>query len=340
MPNRRAFLKYLVALVVGLILRQSVVLPKTAMSNLTRKTNPNRERKWKKNPQAKLSFVVVSDIHIARQNAIRNFSATLDDNYNSKPDAMVVVGDLGDGLLRDYNTLDNELVENKIEIEYPIYWTIGNHEFYGAFYKFGLWSPKTFPNSETDAIAIDSFLKLANRDKVYGDTWINGYHLIFLGTEKSRMSDMSYTDDAFLLDTQLDWLETALKDNDQPPRPIFVFLHQLIPYATLGGLQPGSVIQWQKLKDILSQHPAVILFNGHTHYELDYKYMVSKASFTIVNSSSLTNPIDRNKTPIMDSGPGLVVEVYNEKVVIRGRDFLNKEWISGAEITVQNNSRI
>jgi len=148
------------------------------------------------------------------------------------------------------------------------------------------------------------------------------------------MSNLTYTDSAFLSDTQLDWFQDALKNNKQSPRPIFVFLHQPIPYITLGGLQHGFVIQWQKLNAILSQHPEVILFNGHTHYELDYKNMVSKANFTIVNSSSLAKPIDRNKKLIMNSAPGLVVEVYNKKVVIKGRDFLKQEWISAAEITV------
>ncbi|MDR3599831.1 MAG: metallophosphoesterase [Desulfosporosinus sp.] len=332
MPTRRAFLKYLVGFGTWSLLAWNVILPKTALSISTRTFKPGQQ--WLKNPQVKLSFVVVSDIHIARMNAIRNFSATLNDNYNSKPDAMVVIGDLGDGLSRDYNTLNNELAEHKLEINYPIYWTIGNHEFYGSFYKYGLWSPKSFPNRETDATAIKRFLTLAGREKVYGDTWINDYHFIFLGSEKSRMSNMNYTDAAFLSDTQLEWLQNALKKNEQLHKPIFVFLHQPIPYTTLGGLQQGFVIQWQTLNAILSQHSEVILFNGHTHYELDYKNMVSKANYTIVNSSSLANPIDRNKTPIMNSAPGLVVEVYNGKVVIKGRDFLKSDWVSAAEITV------
>lgn len=316
----------------GLLLWLNVISPKTAILSSKRTTNP--EQRWIKNPEAKLSFIVVSDIHIARLDAVKHFSALLHDNYSSKPDAMVVVGDLGDGLPRDYNTINNELTDHKFEINYPIYWAIGNHEFYGGFYKYGLWSPKTFPNSETDISEINRFLGLAKRGKVYGDTWVHDYHFILLGSEKSRMSDLSYTDSAFLSDTQLDWLQNSLKINEQPHKPVFVFLHQPIPYTTLGGLQKGSVIQWQKLNAILSRHPEVILFNGHTHYELDYKNMVSKASFTIVNSSSLASPIDRNKKPIMNSAPGLVVEVYNEKVVIKGRDFLKQDWISEAEITV------
>jgi len=197
-----------------------------------------------------------------------------------------------------------------------------------------LWSPKTFPNHETDALAIDRFLELANRDLVYGDTWINDYHFIFLGSERSRISDISYTDEAFLSDTQMDWLQNILNNNDGPRhKAIFVFLHQPIPYSTEGGLHQGYVIQWERLNSILSLHPEVILFNGHTHYELDYQNMESKEGFTIVNSSSLVSPIDKIRKPIMNSAPGLVVEVYNEKVVIKGRDFLKQDWICGAEIT-------
>jgi 3',5'-cyclic-AMP phosphodiesterase len=332
MTTGKTFLKCLVGLGIGALLWQNVMLPQSAISSSTRTRIAKQH--WTKNPQAKLSFVVVSDIHIARLNAIRNFSVVLNSNYHSKPDAMVVNGDLGDGLWRDYNTLDNELTMHKIEINYPIYWTIGNHEFYGAFYDYGLWSPKTFPNKETDATAIDRFLRLANRDKVYGDTWINDYHFIFLGSEKSRMGDLSYSDAAFLSDTQLDWLRNSLENNEKPAMPIFVFLHQPIPYNTLGGFQPGDVLQWQKLNAILSQHPEVILFNGHTHYELDQKTMVSKENFSIVNSSSLASPIDRNRKPILNSAPGLVVEVFKGKVVIKGRDFLKSHWVPGAEITI------
>lgn len=336
MPTRRAFLKCLAGLGVGSLLSWNLMLPKTAISRSVR----TFEQQWTKNQKARLSFVVISDIHIGRMNAIKHFSACLKDNFNSKPDAMVVVGDLGDGLPWDYHLLNSELDRHKLDINYPIYWTIGNHEFYGGFYRNGLWSPETFPNRETDVLAIDRFLTLANRDKVYGDAWINDYHFIFLGPEKSRMSDRRYLDLAFLSNAQLNWLENVLKkDKDEKHgRPIFVFLHQPIPYTTLGGLQRGYVIQWQGLNDILSQYPEVILFNGHTHYEIDYKNLVSEANFTIVNSSSLAYPIDRNRKHILNSAPGLVVEVYDEKVVVRGREFLQQDWINAAEITVSEPS--
>ncbi|MDQ7092984.1 metallophosphoesterase [Desulfosporosinus sp. PR] len=330
MTTRRTFLKCLAGVGVGTLLSWNVALPKTALSRSFRTI----ERPWTKNQKAKLSFVVVSDIHIARLNALRNFSALLKDNYNSKPDAMVVVGDLGDGLPRDYHILNNELNRHRLAVDYPIYWTMGNHEFYGGFYKKGLWSPNTFPNGETDALAIERFLTLAERDKIYGDIWLNDYHFIFLGSERSRISNRNYLDSAFLSETQLNWFRNILIKNKKPFKPMFVFLHQPIPYNSLEGLQRGYVLQWQTLNDILSQHPEVILFNGHTHYEIDYKYMVSEANFTIVNSSSLAYPIDRNRNLIKNWAPGFVVEAYDEKVVIKGREFLSQNWINAAEISV------
>jgi Icc protein len=91
----------LAGLGVGSLLSWHVIMPKTAISRSIKTS----EQQWIKDQKTKLSFVVVSDIHIARLNALRNFSATLNDNYKSKPDVMVVVGDLGDGLPRDYNRI-------------------------------------------------------------------------------------------------------------------------------------------------------------------------------------------------------------------------------------------
>lgn len=329
MPTRRTFLKYLAGLGVGSVLSWDVLIPKTAITEPI--TAPEQ---LVKDQKVQLLFVVVSDIHIGRWKAENHFSALLSDNYSSKPDAMVVVGDLGDGLPRYYNILNNLLDKHKLEINYPIYWTIGNHEYYSGFYKKGRWSPRTFPNQETDSSAIDRFLTFAKRDKVYGDAWVKDYHFIFLGSEKSRMSRMSYRDLAYLSDAQLNWLEDILQADKKRQKPIFVFLHQPFAYATLGGLQPGYVIQWQRLNDILAQYPKVILFNGHTHYKIEHRTMISEADFSIVNSSSLACPIDRNHRLIKNSAPGFIVEVYDTKVVIKGREFLEQNWIGGAEITV------
>jgi 3',5'-cyclic-AMP phosphodiesterase len=330
MPTRRDFLKCMAGLGVGSLLSWNVMLPKSAISKALRTS----EQEWMKSQKAKVSFVVVSDVHIGRINALKHFSSLLKDNFNSKPDAMVVVGDLGDGISRDYQMLNDELDRHRLEINYPIYWTIGNHEFYGAFHRDGFWSPETFPNRETDAKAIDRFLTFAKRDKVYGDAWVNDYHFIFLGTEKSRMSDWSYMDFACISEEQLYWLENVLRNDYKPGKPIFVFLHQPFPYKTLEGLEHGYVIQWHKLNDILSQYPEVVLFNGHTHLKPDHNNMISEEKYTIVNASSLAYPIDRDRNHILNFAPGLVVEVYDQKVVIKGRDYFKKDWINSTEISV------
>ena len=331
MPTRRDFLKCLVGLGMGSLLSWNL-LPKTEVV-VSAKTDS--QQLWTKSQESTLTFVVVSDLHINRLNAVSHFSALLNDNFNSRPDAMVVVGDLGDGRPRDYQVIKGELNRHNLEINYPIYWTIGNHEFYKSFYNHQndkVWSTKSFPNKETDASAVQRFLAFAGRDKVYADTWIHDYHFIFLGSDRSRMKSWAYQDLAYLSDGQLSWLAETLESGSASKKPVFVFLHQPLPYQLeSGGMQHGYVIQWQRLKEILGKYPNVILFSGHTHFVLDSNFMQSDTSCTMINSSSLAVPIDRQRQHILNSAPGLVVEVDREKVFIRGRDFLRQQWISSAE---------
>lgn len=47
----------------------------------------------------------------------------------------------------------------------------------------------------------------------------------------------------------------------------------------------------------------------------------------MVNSSSVSMPRNSNGQALPNKSEGLVVEVLKNKVVIKGRDFLAKNWI-------------
>jgi 3',5'-cyclic-AMP phosphodiesterase len=66
--------------------------------------------------------------------------------------------------------------------------------------------------------------------RVYYDKWIEGYHFIILGSEHSRITNSLYADNAILSELQLEWLEQKLQTSPYG-KPIFVFLHQPIPYS-------------------------------------------------------------------------------------------------------------
>jgi Icc protein len=285
----------------------------------------------------RLSFPVISDIHVQYWDtkAQNKFAAALADlkEINPNYDALIINGDLADGRPKDYETLS--LILQKYTAASPIYYTIGNHEFYKAYYDANQnWNPNTFPNGESDTASIQRFLKFTQLNRVYYDKWIHGYHFIFLGSEQYKQSNPGNNEDACLSQAQLDWLKAALSENYVPGKPLFVFLHQPLPHTVSGSMERG-VVQYQELTQILSPYSEVIYFSGHTHWELRLSTTLLRNSFTMVNSSSVYQPYNNLDQPIPgNSSEGLYVEVYADRVVIRGRDFAGKKWIAEAQYTL------
>lgn len=280
-----------------------------------------------------LLFGVVSDIHVQYTNSFaqNKFQQMLGDMVKLHVPNLVINGDLGDGTPQDYTTLGDLIRQQK---NHPaIYYTIGNHEFYKAYHNpiTNAWSPVTYPNGETDVTAIERFLDFTKRSRVYYDEYLKSYHFIFLGSEKSAISDHTYGDKAYLSDEQLGWLKSKLKENYTPGKPIFVFLHQ--PLVRLGSTlnKPDFVIQADRLREILNRFPEVILFSGHIHRQLELPTTILKQEFVMANSSSVSLPRNSKGQALPNKSEGLVVEVSKNKVVIKGRDFLTKTWIPGTQ---------
>ncbi|MDP4126127.1 MAG: metallophosphoesterase [Bacillota bacterium] len=280
-----------------------------------------------------LLFGVVSDIHVQDTNtaAQNKFQQMLGDMVKLHVSDLVINGDLGDGTPQDYATLGKLIRRQK---NHPvIYYTIGNHEFYKAYHNpiTNVWSPGTFPNGETETNAINRFLNFTKRSKVYYDEYLKGYHFIFLGSEKSAISNRSYGDRAYLSEQQLTWLELKIKENYKLNKPVFIFLHQPLAQINKTQNRPDYVIQADRLRQILDQFPEVIFFSGHIHRKLELPTTVLKERFVMVNSSSVALPRDINGRALPNQSEGLIVEVLQNKVFINGRDFMTKTWIPGTQ---------
>jgi 3',5'-cyclic-AMP phosphodiesterase len=294
-----------------------------------------------------LTFPVISDIHVQWWHELSHikFTNALSDlnSINPNPDAMVINGDLGDGMPADYVKLTELL--NAAPHPKKMFYTMGNHEYYKAWHDAdGWWNYDTFPNGETEQDSINRFLQFTGEKKVYYDQFVNGYHFIFLGSEHYRQSDPNNLEDAYLSQDQLNWLKETLKNGAESGKPIFVFLHQPLPDTVSGTsfccTNNRAVIQHDELKSILSDYPQVIFFSGHTHWELKLPGTLVHDNFTMVNSSSVVQPwTDDGNGGEMLAGPddseGLYVEVFKDKVSIKGRDFFRKQWVPEAQFTVK-----
>jgi 3',5'-cyclic-AMP phosphodiesterase len=286
-------------------------------------------------------FSVVSDIHVQAgyEKSIRTFQAALTDLTKlGFSNTLIINGDLSNGMPSDLQAIRKIL--KKTPHPRHVYFTIGNHEFFRAWRDFqGNWKRAQFPNGESEQQSIQRFLDLTGEKKVYYDRWIQNYHFIFLGSEHYRQTNPSIKEDADLSADQLNWLREKLDEKkDQEGKPVFVFLHQPLPYTVSGSAEWGnerSVIQHKQLTEILAKHPEVILFSGHTHWELKLPTTLVQHKFTMVNSSSVLDPWSNKNKPVEGTqSEGLCIEIYRDKVLIKGRDFAKRKWIAKAAYTL------
>ncbi|WP_159885843.1 metallophosphoesterase family protein [Paenibacillus puerhi] len=298
--------------------------------------------------QPVLTFSVLSDIHVeaSDKDSQRKLSAALTDLHavNPKADALIINGDLTNGMPADYSKLQSLL--DKAPLPDDVWFTIGNHEFYKAWMDdTGNYRKSAFPNNETDAASIERFLQFTGGDKLYYARTIRDHRFIFLGSEQYRQSNPNNGEDAYLSQAQLDWLNRELKQaagSQAADQPIFVFLHQPLPYTVAGSqyyLNTRAVIQHEQLKSILTQYPQVFFFSGHTHWELKLPNTLVRDGFTMINSSSVDEPLtdhgpEGEKPAGPDESEGLYVEVYDDRVEIKGRDFHRQRWIPEAQFVI------
>ncbi|MGN1121455.1 MAG: metallophosphoesterase family protein, partial [Eubacteriales bacterium] len=169
----------------------------------------------------------------------------------------------------------------------------------------------------------------------YYDTEVYGHHFIFLEIPRADEPHYSFGDE------QLAWLDKTLFENEQTGKPIFVFGHVPVESELSGGYwdeQLKASGADAALKAILAKHPTAIYVTGHTHYSLDTDFYGAidgaQSTYSLINDGGITtisvpnsetNPDDI--TEIAQSH-GVIAEVYEDRILIRGRDFVNGKWIS------------
>ncbi|WP_340399905.1 metallophosphoesterase family protein [Paenibacillus sp. FSL H8-0079] len=168
----------------------------------------------------------------------------------------------------------------------------------------------------------------------YHDHWIDGYHYIFLGTEQPHPKDCDMSAE------QLEWLESKLSERATPNQPIFLFLHQPLMDTVAGSLKEQGwygVNQDVELKAVLAKYPQAILFSGHTHWQLEAQHTMYDGAGhmpTMFNASSV-GYLWTDQDEHLEGSEGLHVEIYRDRVVVKGRNFVTSKWIEGAEFTVR-----
>lgn len=280
-----------------------------------------RERE-KAGEEPLISFQVITDTHVTEDREHlynRHFSQALADIRQTAPRSAAILhaGDVTDhGFPGEYAEFNRIWKEHRDGLP-TLYVTTGNHDV-----GLGIWEDR-----------IERFLDSTGTSAAYHDHWIGGYHFIFLGTEQNLELYCSLSGE------QLTWLDEKLREDAKPDQPVFLFLHQPLKNTVAGSHEAQKwhgVAEDEELRSVLAKHPRTILFTGHTHWELEAANTYYEGGgelpsmFNAASVAYLWTDEDKRK----EGSQGLFVEVYENRVAVRGRDFVNRKWVEAASFDI------
>lgn len=271
------------------------------------------------------TFDVISDTHYGATsyNGSTKTINTLNciKNRYPKDKCIVINGDVVDNNQNNtYNNLYSDINRIKSGLPY-IYFNYGNHEFMS-----NPATNKTNPPKQANFNDnLTTFNRVTNnidrllltkpsditgnlRNGRYSEQTVCGNTFVFLGSDKIVSSN---TDSAYLNSSDLKKLQNVI-NNNKNNNPIFVFVHQPIYNTTTGSTRSdwGYVTNSTDFKNIIKDHPEVIVFTSHTHVSLSdtknyYSFGNNKAKVFSTSTVSDTN------TP-----EGYHITVQNNKVQV------------------------
>ncbi|WP_028548890.1 metallophosphoesterase family protein [Paenibacillus sp. UNC451MF] len=280
------------------------------------------------------SFMILSDLHVSvyDPNTVKHMKEALEDmkQFESPIEALMLTGDLTDfGGADGYKELQKLLSAYKLP---PMYANMGNHDYYDIWVdKKGAFNKETMPNGKTDWQARERFQKFFNLKSIYNAAQINGFPVILLSQEAYMQEKPEVGEGAWYSDEQLDWFKNQLAQH-KDGKPIFVMTHQpLPPIGSDGGTH--QLIPAKKFREILKPYKNVFVFCGHRHQDFQNgaEHYV-KETFHYFHNSSVGRVLNRNfDNAGKDKSQGLYVQVYKDRVTVRGREFSKRTWLKEAD---------
>lgn len=247
------------------------------------------------------SFVVVSDIHVETNNptSYRNLSAVLKGIKAGKDISTVVYtgdnvmnGQIAEDFLfyaaiRGVKPAENNLV------------LTGNHD---------LGNSEGDYESLREKFLFNNSFYLGNKlETDYYYRVIDGCYMIMLTSEDTSTWEFCMSEEQFA------WLESVLKEAQEADAPVFVFNHYPLRY--LKNSDPA------RLADLLKAYDTELFVHGHIHNHMGTDNFYNSYGVDCINLPRVT------ETTEYDAGDGIVVEVYEDKTIVRARNFVKGEWI-------------
>lgn len=271
-----------------------------------------------------MTFATMSDTHFSNTWVNERFLLALQDAKSLDADlsGVFVLGDISNEgvspttpalteLDNYYDWLDSYVYQNSKGEDIPIRNVLGNHDLRG---------PSTEPGGKYPASAyepaVEMYLEREGVDSLQWDMWLNGYHFIFLN------SDKYHSDDCYLSAETLKWLDETLSENEDG-RPMFVLIHQ--PLDRIHAMAGAEYT----FEEVIARHPSAIVSSGHTHAEFGNARIIQEGEGVYINQPAMVNLTSQY----------YFVEVYEGGVIFRAREAATKNWLIGSDVVVANEDR-
>lgn len=262
----------------------------------------------KKPDQVVMSFAAVSDIHVETNHpeAYDNYADVL---YGIKAgkdiDAAAYLGD---------NVMNGQLAEDiffyaglkGVNPAKQNLVVVGNHDQGNG--------EGDFNELSKNFLIFNKLFMINQIDKPYYYRVINGCYMIVLASEDPDAQNFKMGTE------QYTWLEGVLKEAKAANAPTIVLNH--FPIRYLQGTYNGT-----QLAELFKAYNVDLFLHGHIHDDLGTDNFYNWGGINCINLPRVTETTD------YVAGDGVVVEVYENEILVRGRDFIKGEWIDGLEYT-------
>lgn len=281
-------------------------------------------------------FCVASDVHINEENFENyndHFKALLADLKATMPkaDALYLNGDIADwGKEVEYQMFRQFIDE--ADLDFPVYANYGNHD-------------SRDPNTP------DLFKQYANTFAMetmwYTRETEDANYIFFVSAANERLHEYLY-----LTEENLTWLEQTLARLVPNEKKTFLFFHQPLANTVSDSFIPpdagiyetsfvrkvragAEVSADEDLCSILFQYPDIVVFTSHTHYTLEDEHaMHRRESLPYILNTASTAYLSRGDGVHYNEAQALYVQVYEDKVLVRGRDVLSGKWLPTAQFAL------
>ncbi len=298
-------------------------------------------------PSPILRFGVVSDLHVTDWASAERFRRALLWFRDQGVDAVMVPGDLTDhGILPQLENVakswrevfPNDLAPDGRHVEKLF--ICGNHDFEGLAYR-DKWMDATFAvhglsREKADSMQLTKIGLARAWERCFGEPYapiwrkrVKGFYFVGANSAWNTPPDLA------------DWFaaNAAVLDAE---KPFFYFQHPHPRGTVYGPKSPGC--DDGRSTRILSAFPNAIAFSGHSHLPITDDSAFWRGDFASVATASMSygywpdTPEQTERSRAFAAGweggvpfaQGLLVEVFDDRIEIRRRDFVKGEALGGS----------